>query len=359
MTYILLCIINFLMNGLKIPICLLGDMINVVSFLKEDKGLIFQWRWSSEFILLMGLILFFMLDIGRTSFNKKSSEQILLDKVVKPLEAQSLFRTLLPTNVYKISRLNCLGLMINQILFTQAGVYLIQPFKAQGVLGGDIKGWGLKLTRTFGEETMIHTIKNPMVVMETKVILLKELIQLYGFSLTVEGHYVYDEKQLGIQLGEESKKLSFIKEEEFQWFLKQISSIARIKQTDNEEVAHKMLYFVISMRYLEYLRGFYQELSLVDKVHLSSSLSRCSKELLAFFVSPDFLTMKKIQQLKQSYLNASYQSLKSLQTVLFEELNEWALEHPDLEFIKFNEEVLVFAEGFCFVPPKQSKLFVF
>lgn len=161
MTYTLLCIINFLMNSWKIPICRLWDMINVVSFLNEDQELIFQWRWWSECILVVGFIFFLMIDIGRTSFNKKSSKQILLDKVVKPLEAQSLFRMLLPTNVYKISRLNCLGLMINQILFTQAGVYLIQPFKAQGVLGGDIKDWGLKLTRTFGEETMIHTIKNP------------------------------------------------------------------------------------------------------------------------------------------------------------------------------------------------------
>lgn len=66
------------------------------------------------------------------------------------------------------------------------------------------------------------------------------------------------------------------------------------------------------MRYVEYLRGFNNELNLVDKMHLSSTLSRCSEELLSFFVSPTSLRVEKIQQFKHEYLDIQSQRIYQL-----------------------------------------------
>ena len=101
------------------------------------------------------------------------------------------------------------------------------------------------------------------------------------------------------------------------------------------------------MRYVEYLRGFYNELNLVDKVHLSSTLSRCSKELLAFFV-PNSLTIQKIQQFKHRYLEVPSQRIHQLQTKLFHELETWALAHPDLRIYELQSGMLTVSEGFQF-----------
>ena len=100
------------------------------------------------------------------------------------------------------------------------------------------------------------------------------------------------------------------------------------------------------MRYLEYLKGFYHGLSLVNKVELVSFLSSDSKQLLSFFMSSSTMTVSNIHQFKHNYLTKQAKSLKVLQTKLFHELSEWVLNHPMLEFMTFNEEVMIVLEGF-------------
>ena len=43
---------------------------------------------------------------------------------------------------------------------------------------------------------------------------------------------------------------------------------------------------------------------------------------------------------------------------LFHELERWALAHPDLEFMSFNEKVLTFSEGFQFSHLDRKEPFV-
>lgn len=336
--------LNIYIDYRIIPSRYLREMTTWLSLFldKQEAVLNYSYVWWREGVFVMGL--FLLLVVMTTSFYNRYLKSSSMGKVIKPIQKQYLFYTLLPASLYKVSRLSCLGIRMDHLLFNEQGIYLIQKLKGQGVLSGKVEDWCLKfLSPTSSIE---KTIKNPIPVLESKISLLKELLKLYEINLMVEGYYVYDEQQLCLQLSPVSQKLNFIKEQELQCFFKQLSTKATSKTTLNDDQLQRIFSFVISMRYVEYLRGFYNELSLVDKVHLSSTLSRCSKELLAFFVSPNSLTIQKIQQFKHRYLEVPAQRIHQLQTKLFHELETWALTHPDLEFMSFNEEVLTFSEGF-------------
>lgn len=159
--------------------------------------------------------------------------------------------------------------------------------------------------------------------------------------MPIQSYYVYDEQKLNVQLIDELKESTFIKKQSFKTFLKKLSSLV-----NREEMLEQILYFIISMRYLEYLKGFYHRLSLVDKVELVSFLSSDSKQLLSFFISSSTMTVSNIHQFEKNYLTEQAKSLKMLQTKLFHQLSKWALSHPILQFMTFNEEMLIVLEGF-------------
>lgn len=183
----------------------------------------------------------------------------------------------LPSDLYKVSDLNCLNHLINHLLFSDRGIYLIQSLYLKGQLVGSAKNWLLELHQF----STVKMINNPIQLLNTKELIIKELMALYEITLPIQSYYVYDEQKLNLQLIDELKESRFIKQQEFREFLKKLSSPVS-ERYEWEETLDGILYFVISMRYLEYLKGFYDELSLMNKVELASFLSSDSKQLLSF-----------------------------------------------------------------------------
>ena len=295
-------------------------------YLKKDK-----LSWNGWMIIGFILVLLIWYESGR---NQKLNE---IKNRFSFSHHQSLYQASLPPNVYKVSDLNCLNQQINHLLFTDGVIYLIQSLHLKGQLVGNTKNWLLEIHQF----STIKMINNPIKRLNAKQLVMKELMQLYDIQLPIQSYYVYDEQKLNVQLIDELKESRFIKKQSFKTFLKKLSSLV-----NREEMLEQIIYFIISMRYLEYLKGFYHRLSLVDKVELVSFLSSDSKQLLSFFMSSSTMTVSNIHQFKHNYLTKQAKSLKVLQTKLFHELSEWVLNHPMLEFMTFNEEVMIVLEGF-------------
>ena len=298
--------------------------------LKKDK-----LSWNGWMIIGFILVLLIWYESGRNQKLNEIKNRFIFS------HHQSLYQASLPPNVYKVSDLNCLNQQINHLLFTDRGIYLIQSLHLKGQLVGNTKNWLLEIHQF----STIKMINNPIKRLNAKQLVMKELMQLYDIQLPTQSYYVYDEQKLNVQLIDELKESRFIKKQSFKTFLKKLSSSAS-ESHDQEEVLEQILYFIISMRYLEYLKGFYHGLSLVNKVELVSFLSSDSKQLLSFFISSSTMTVSNIHQFEKNYLTKQAKSLKVLQTKLFHELSEWVLNHPMLEFMTFNEEVMIVLEGF-------------
>lgn len=295
-------------------------------YLKKDK-----LSWNGWMIIGFILVLLIWYESGR---NQKLNE---IKNRFSFSHHQSLYQASLPPNVYKVSDLNCLNQQINHLLFTDGVIYLIQSLHLKGQLVGNTKNWLLEIHQF----STIKMINNPIKRLNAKQLVMKELMQLYDIQLPTQSYYVYDEQKLNVQLIDELKESRFIKKQSFKTFLKKLSSLV-----NREEMLEQILYFIISMRYLEYLKGFYHGLSLVNKVELVSFLSSDSKQLLSFFISSSTMTVSNIHQFEKNYLTEQAKSLKMLQTKLFHQLSKWALSHPILQFMTFNEEMLIVLEGF-------------
>ena len=142
---------------------------------KQDAVPNYSFVWCREGVFVMGL--FLLLVVMTTSFYNRHLKSSSMGKVIKPIQKQYLFYTLLPASLYKVTRLSCLGIRMDHLLFNEQGIYLIQKLKGQGILSGKVEDWCLKfLSPTSSIE---KTIKNPIPVLESKVSLLKELLKLY------------------------------------------------------------------------------------------------------------------------------------------------------------------------------------
>lgn len=109
-----------------------------------------------------------------------------MENAVKPIQKKYLFYTLLPASLYKISYLSCLGIMMDDLLFNDQGIYVIQTLKGQGVLNGKVEDWYLKLIPS--SLSIEKTIRDLLPIFESKGSLFKELLQLYETNLIVEGY---------------------------------------------------------------------------------------------------------------------------------------------------------------------------
>lgn len=336
----LIFIMNILLNEYSIENSAVSHLMTLTLF-KEDK---IQWNGY--------LVSCFALLFSITYLYYRRDELKEIKNSLKLIHKQYLYQSLLPSDLYKISDLNCLNIKINHLLFSHKGIYLIQSFNLKGQLTGNLKDWMLEIHQV----SSVKTINNPIRILNIKELILKELMELYEVNLPIESYYVYDQQKLHLQLVNELKESKFIKQQEFKSFLEQVLKQKKEKISHENELQNT-LYFIISMRYLEYLKGFYYELSLVEKVELSSFLCQDSKQLLSFFVSSSVITIDKIHHFKKVFFNKQSKSLKVLQTKLFDELREWAFVHPTLEFMMFNEEILIFSEGFEFPHCNKSEAY--
>lgn len=319
------------------------DYMMTLMFFEKNK---IQIQWNSVLLICLSLIIFIPYLYVKKNKLKK------IKNGLKLIHEQYLYQSLLPADFYKVSDLNCLNIKMNHLLFSHKSIYLIQSLNLRGQLGGDMYDWTLNIHQA----SSVKTIKNPIRLLTRKELVIKELMALYEVSLPIQSYYVYDGQKLKLHLTQELNASKFIKQQEFKLFLEHI-----LKEDKNricqEDDLQNILYFIISMRYLEYLKRFYYELSLVDKVQLSSVLIQDSKQLLSFFVSSSIITMDKIHQFQRRYFNKQSKSLKVLQTKLFDELRDWALVHPTIEFMTFNEDVLIFSEGFERPQSKKSNVY--
>lgn len=129
---------------------------------------------------------FFLLVVMSTSVSNIYLKSSLMENAVKPIQKKYLFYTLLPASLYKISYLSCLGIMMDDLLFNDQGIYVIQTLKGQGVLNGKVEDWYLKLIPS--SLSIEKTIRDLLPIFESKGSLFKELLQLYETNLIVEGY---------------------------------------------------------------------------------------------------------------------------------------------------------------------------
>ncbi|MBP3909804.1 MAG: hypothetical protein J6D33_12870 [Turicibacter sp.] len=117
------------LRGMTTWLCLFLD--------KQEAVPNYRYVWCREGVFVMGL--FLLLVVMTTSFYNRHLKSSSMGKVIKPIQKQYLFYTLLPASLYKVSRLSCLGIRMDHLLFNEQGIYLIQKLKGQGVLSGKVE----------------------------------------------------------------------------------------------------------------------------------------------------------------------------------------------------------------------------
>lgn len=73
-----------------------------------------------------------LLVIMSTSVSNLYLKSSLIESTVKPIQKQYLFYKLLPVSLYKVSRLRCLGIVMDDLLFNDQGIYVIQKIERSG-----------------------------------------------------------------------------------------------------------------------------------------------------------------------------------------------------------------------------------
>ena len=82
---------------------------------KQDAVPNYSFVWCREGVFVMGL--FLLLVVMTTSFYNRHLKSSSMGKVIKPIQKQYLFYTLLPASLYKVTRLSCLGIRMDHLLF--------------------------------------------------------------------------------------------------------------------------------------------------------------------------------------------------------------------------------------------------
>ena len=108
--------LNIYIDYPMIPSRYLREMTTWLSLFldKQEAVLNYSYVWWREGVFVMGL--FLLLAVMTTSFYNRYLKSSSMGKVIKPIQKQYLFYTLLPASLYKVSRLSCLGIRMDHLM---------------------------------------------------------------------------------------------------------------------------------------------------------------------------------------------------------------------------------------------------
>lgn len=255
-----------------------------------------------------------------------------------------LFHLLIPKSIYLMNNIDLGNFRIDNLLFNHREMFIMDCFH----LKGDLKGSRTQHLLEFQEAQKIYSrkIKNPIKTVLFKADNLKQIMRLYHINLKIQPILYFP----STTWKEDEKET--LKDEILIYGVKGLEKwIKGCRDYKMKAIKHHqmmdVIYMLMSIRYYEYLRSFYCQLSSSEKINLKKQLSTYSLTLLEFVVLKDAFKFEKLNDFIKKNHSHLQQGMRSWQEQLFFELNEIMISNQDAGFMPFNFVGLMLSEGFC------------
>lgn len=259
-----------------------------------------------------------------------------------------LFELVVPNFLYIVTQLDFGCFKIENILFNDAGICLVDSFQSVGVLEGETMQYLLEF-HSSNEQQCCRKVKNPFKTLLFKKECLSLIMKWYG--LTYEIHSGLYLPHANWEAGPKGSPTEFLIEgvHSLNQFIKKFEKLSfqtLNKQQEHLSSSEDIIYVLMSIRYFDYLRQFYQTLMPLQKIRLKKALSPNSIILFEFVMLKDAFTVEKLEQFMNKNQKRLKVGIKTWQEQLFLELYEFFQEHQDTSFTPFNMMGLMMGEGF-------------
>lgn len=259
-----------------------------------------------------------------------------------------LFDLVIPNFLYNVTQLDFGCFKIENVLFNDAGICLVDSLQSIGVLHGERMQYLLEI-QSAKEQQCCRKVKNPFRTLLYKRECLKLVIELYDLNSEIysglylpHANWVEGRKDSStdflIEGGKSLKK--FIKN--FERSTLKVIIKNQYPLTSSEDV----IYALMSIRYFGYLRQFYHSLMPLQKIRLKKELSPSSIILFEFVILKDAFTLEKLERFINKNKKQLKVGMKTWQEQLFLELNQFFEKNNNDSFTPFNLMGLMMSEGF-------------
>lgn len=263
--------------------------------------------------------------------------------------SQLLYGCLLPSGIYQMKQLKYSIFNFESILFDTKQLYMIDSFLEGGILRGDSKWPLLDTILKNNQEIISRKIRNPILASRRKYKVFRRLYDLYQVSLCMKSVSYFPNCQIELNLVKNDDEILIDKQSDLDTFVRTIRAPKTTEKVSSNELYYSIepiLYFLLSLRYLDYLRQFYDQLSNEKKVSLKNKLSVSSKLVLNLLTIKDGRTLEQIEIFLNQNHEAKKQGIVQIQMKLFDEIESWAYQQEGIEFTSFNFTTLLFSEGY-------------
>lgn len=199
------------------------------------------------------------------------------------------------------------------------------------------------------QEIISRKIRNPILASRRKYKVFRRLYDLYQVSLCMKSVLYFPNCQIELNLVKNDDEILIDKQSDLDTFVRTIRGPKTTEKMSSNELYYSIetiLYFLLSLRYLDYLRQFYDQLSNEKKVSLKNKLSVSSKLVFNLLTIKDGRILEQIEIFLNQNHEVKKQGIVQIQMKLFDEIESWAYQQEGIEFTSFNFTTLLFSEGY-------------
>lgn len=326
-----------------IHLCILGVHIFLLATLY-----LMQNRYKYRMIFYLSISLLFIFCLSQYFYQYVQNKIRLNSMGLSYHHPPLLFDLPIPAFVYKVSNLNFGYFKIENIIFNDAGICIMDSFKVNGILKGNVTQYLLDIQVT-ENTTYCRKVKNPFRSLRFKNEYLGMILRLYDIHPDIHsGLYLPNAKWDNPECLDLKENL-ICGENSLKNFMKQFKKLS-LKRMNQElskgDTSNEIVYVFMSIRYFEYLRAFYHQLIPLQKINLKKQLSDHALILFEFIILKDSFTMEKLTFFMEKNQKILEIGMKNWQETLFFELNQYFELNQEIAFSSFNIMGLMMSEGF-------------
>lgn len=288
--------------------------------------------------------------IRRVGSNKEIQAEMSEQLLVIARSSQLLYGHKIPKAIYQMKQIRFSLFHFDSILFDNQQLYVIDSFIERGTLRGECECPLLDMIVKNNQKMISRKIRNPILVNRRKYEVFKRLCDLYQVPLCINSVLYFSNCQMDLKLINPQDEIYLYNESDLECFFQKIDHVKVNKEKFKNEVYESLepiLYFLLSLRYLDYLRQFYLQLSNVKKVSLRNTLSVSSQLMFNLMTQKEARALQQIEVFLGQNRQFKEQGIVQIQMKLFDEIEGWAHQQQESDFIPFNFTSLLFSEGYC------------